>query len=163
MTSENANRWKEVAGQVRAKAIFCIFPTIMFSSFLAAAIWNPHSRLNDFYPLPLAVWGLLTLWISRAAFVYLNQLSWAISAEETATKRRKARRLKVFILCTMLISCCFMMSLLAAKSFGRLYALAAVLFGISMISMALITEREIKRLAVWFTSPTDSIAPLTPG
>jgi hypothetical protein len=144
MTAENTNRWKEVARQIRAKAIFCISPAIMFSSFLATAIWKPHSRLNDYYPLPLAVWGLLTLWISRGAFVYLNQLSSAISKEETATKRRKARRLKAFILCTMLITCCFMMSLLAAKLFGRLYALAAVLFGISMISMIQITEREIK-------------------
>jgi hypothetical protein len=157
MTAENTNRWKEVARQIRAKAIFCISPAIMFSSFLATAIWKPHSRLNDYYPLPLAVWGLLTLWISRGAFVYLNQLSWAISKEETATKRRKARRLKAFILCTMLITCCFMMSLLAAKLFGRLYALAAVLFGISMISMIQITEREIKQLAVWFTSPADQL------
>lgn len=157
MTAENTNRWKEVAGQIRAKAILCISPTIMFSSFVATAIWKPHSRMNDFYPGPLVVWGLLTLWISRGAFVYLNQLSWAISAEETATKRRKARRLKGFILCTMLISCCFMMSLLAAKSFGRLYALVAVLFGIVLISMVLITEREIKQLAVWFTSPADQL------
>jgi hypothetical protein len=157
MAAENTNRWKEVAGQIRAKAIFCIGPAIMFGSFVATAIWKPHSRMNDFYPGPLVVWGLINLWISRGAFVYLNQLGWATSAEETATKRRKARRLKAFILCTMLISCCFMMSLLAAKSFGRLYALVAVLFGISLISMVLITEREIKQLAVWLTSPTDQL------
>jgi hypothetical protein len=42
---------------------------------------------------------------------------------------------------------------MAAKLFGRLYALVAVLFGISMISMVLIAEREIKQLAVWFTRP----------
>jgi hypothetical protein len=157
MTAENTNRWKEVAGQIRARAILCISPAIMFSSFLATAILKPHSRLNDYYPLPLVVWGVFTLWISRGAFVYLNQLSWATSAEETATKRRKARRLKAFVLCIMLILCCFMMSLLAAKLFGRLYSLVAVLFGISMISMVLITEREIKQLAVWFTSPTDQL------
>jgi hypothetical protein len=50
-----------------------------------------------------------------------------------------------------------MMSLLAAQSFGGLYALVAVLFGISLISMVLITEQEIKRLALWFTSPTDQL------
>jgi hypothetical protein len=87
MTAENTNRWKEVVGQMRAKTIFCTLPAIMFGSFLAAAIWKPHSRLNDFYPLSLVVWGLLALWISRGAFAYLNQLSWAISAEETTTKR----------------------------------------------------------------------------
>ena len=157
MTAENINRWKEAVGQMRAKAIFCILPTIMFGSSLAAAIWKPHSRLNDFYPLPLIVWGLLALLISRGAFVYLNQLSWAISAEETTTKRRKARRLKAFILCTMLISCCFMMSLLAARSFGRRYAVAAVVSGISMISMVLVTEREIKQLAACFTRSTDQL------
>jgi hypothetical protein len=80
-----------------------------------------------------------------------------MAAAETETKRPKARRLKAFILCTMLISCCFMMSLLAAQSFGGLYALVAVLFGISLISMVLITEQEIKRLAFWFTSPTDPL------
>jgi hypothetical protein len=154
MTAANVDPWKEVAGQIRAKAIVCLFPAIMFGLSLAPPIWKPHSSLNAFYPLPLVLWGLLTLLISRGAFVYLNQLSWAISGpEETATKRRKARRLKAFILCTMLISCCFAMSLMAAKLFGRLYALVAVLFGISMISMVLIAEREIKQLAVWFTRP----------
>jgi hypothetical protein len=157
MTAENTDRWKEVSRQIRAKAILCISPAIMFGSFLATAIWKPHSRMNDYYPLPLVVWGLIILLLSRGAFVYLNQLSWGISAEETTTKRREARRLKAFILCTMLITCCFVMSLLAAKLFGWLYALAAVLFGISMISMVLITEQEIKRLAVWFTSPTDQL------
>ena len=62
-----------------------------------------------------------------------------------------------YILCTAFVWLCLIMCVLAAKSFGKLYAVAVVVFGIFMILMVLITDREIRHLAVWFTRPTDQL------
>jgi hypothetical protein len=108
-----------------------------------------------FYPFPLVFWGLFAFLFLRGVLLYLSQLSYAVVPEEARTKKANARQLMAYILCTAFISCGFMMCLLAAKSFGRLYAVAAVVAGITMILMLLITEREIKHLACWFSARSD--------
>jgi hypothetical protein len=152
MTTASTHRGKEIAGQIRLKAVWRVIGSTWLGSYLAAAIWKPH---DVFYPFPLVFWGLFAFLFLRGALLYLSQLSYAVVPEEARTKKAKARQLMAYILCTAFISCGFMMCLLAAKSFGRLYAVAAVVAGITMTLMLLITEREIKHLACWFSARSD--------
>jgi hypothetical protein len=74
-------------------------------------------------------------------------LSWSINAEEAKWKKGKAHHLMAFILCTMVASFCFSASLIAARVFGKLSIVGAVIFGLFMISIASVTDREIRRLS----------------
>lgn len=154
MDTANTDRWKEVVGQIRLKLAVCVMALTGFGSQLAGAIWKPH---DVFYPFLLVVWGLFTLLFLRGAFRYLNQLSYSGNQEGKNTKTGKARRLMAYIFCTAFIWLCLVMCLEAAKSFGKAYAVALVVFGIFMMLMVLITDREIKRLAVWFSRPADQL------
>jgi peptidoglycan/LPS O-acetylase OafA/YrhL len=154
MDTAKTDRWKEVVGQIRLKLAVCVMALTGFGSQLAGAIWKPH---DVFYPFPLVVWGLFTLLFSREMFRYLHQLSYSGNQEEKKTKKERARRLMAYILCTAFIWLCLVICVLAAKSDSKLYGVAVVVFGIFMILMVLITDREIRDLAAWFTRPTDQL------
>jgi hypothetical protein len=150
MTTSNTDPWKEVVGQIRLKAVWCVIGPFFFGSYLAAAMWRPR---DDFYPLPLILWAFFTLLFSYAALRCLKQLSWAGIPEETKLKRARARPLVACIFGTAFISFCFALCVVAAKSFGKLCAIGAAVLGISTILMILITDRKIRQLARWFSHP----------
>lgn len=152
MNTANADRWKEIVGQIRLKISVCLMGLTMFGLQLAAAMWKPH---DVFYPFPLVVWGFFTLLFLGAAFRYLNQLSFSRNQEEEKTRKAKVHRLMAYILFAAFIWLCFFSCALAAKTFGKLYAVPVVVFGMLMILVAFITDREIKRLAEWFSLPAD--------
>jgi len=99
------------------------------------------------------VWGFIALLFLYVTLRYLKQLSWAATSEEVIQKRAKSRPLVVCILGTAFISFCFALCAVAAKSFGKLCAIGAVVLGISAILMILITDLKIKQLARFFSQP----------
>jgi hypothetical protein len=151
MTTSSTNRWKEVAGQIRLKAVWCAIGAFWFGGYLAHAMWRPR---DVFYPFPLILWGFFTVLFLYATLRYFKQLSWAVSKEEAKLKEAKVRPLVAYILGTAFNFSCLALCVVAIKSFGKLYAIGAVVLGISTILMILITEREIKRLAHWLSQPS---------
>jgi hypothetical protein len=150
MAISNTDHWKEVAGQIRLKAVWCVIYPYFFGSYLAAAAWRPR---DVFYPLPVILWGMFALFSLYAALGYLKQLSWTAIPEEAKLQRAKSRPVVVCILGTAFISFCFALCAMAAKSFGKLCAIGAVVLGICTILMILITDRKIKMLARFFSQP----------
>ncbi len=150
MTTSNTDLWKEVAGQIRLKAVWCVSYSCFFGSYLAVAAWRPR---DVFYPLPLILWGSFALFSLYAMLRYLKQLSWTAIPEEAKLKRAKSRPLVARILGTAFISFCFGLCAVAAKSFGKFCAIGAVVLGLSTILMILITDRKIKQLARFFSQP----------
>ncbi len=130
--------------------MWCVIYPYFFGSYLAAAAWRPR---DVFYPLPVIVWGFVALLFLYATLRYLKQLSWSAIPEEAKLKRAKSRPLVICILGTAFISFCFALSAMAAKSFGKLCAIGAVVLGISTILMILLTDRKIKQLTRFFCQP----------
>jgi amino acid transporter len=150
MTAANTERWKAVVGQLRLNAASTVTVTWLLGGYVALSMWKKH---DDFYPFQLILFGFFTIAFSRSSFRYLAGLSWSVMPEEARRKKLKARRLMAYILCTMLVWFCSAVCLVGAKIFGRLYTVSAVVMGIFMIWMALVTDREIRRLASCFFNP----------
>jgi len=156
MTAANTERWKEVVGQLRLNAAITVTVTWLLGGNVALSIWKRH---DDFYPFQLIVLGFFTIAFSRASFRYLAGLSWSVMPEEAKSKKLKARQLMAYIFCAMLVWFCSAVCLVAAKIFGKLYIVSAVVMGIFMICMGLVTDREIRRLAsCFFNHPNESIS-----
>jgi nitrate reductase NapE component len=150
MTAANTERLKEVAGQLRLKAGITVAYTGLLGGSLAVSMWK---KRDEFYPFQLIVLGFFAVLFARTIFRYLAGLSWSMVPEEAKRKKAKARQLMTYILCTMLVWFCTAVCLVAAKVFGKLYIVSAVLMGMLMIWMTLATDREIRRLACCFFNP----------
>jgi hypothetical protein len=164
MTAANTGRLKEVVGQLRLNAAFTVTVTWLLGGNVALSMWKKH---DDFYPFQLIVWGFFTVVFSRSSFLYLAGLTWSVMPEEAKRKKLKARQLMAYILCTMLVSFCSAVCLVAAKVFGKLYIVSAVVMGMLMVWMTLATDREIRRLASCFFNPRNEsvteVVAQTPG
>jgi hypothetical protein len=150
MITASTDRWKAVAGQLRLNAISCVIAAYWLGGNLGAAMWRPR---DVFYPFPLILWGFFTVLFWYATLRYFNQLSWAVSTEEARLRKAKVRPLVAYILGITFNCFCLALCAVAIKSFGKLYAVGAVVLGISMILMILKTERKIKELAHWLSQP----------
>lgn len=152
MTVTNTERWKEIVRQLRLNTASTVTVTWLFGGYVALSMWKKHP---DFYPIQLIVSGFLTIALARASFLYLAGLTWSVVAEESKRKKLKARRLMAYILCAMLVWFCSAVCLIAARIFGKLYVVSAVVMVIFMICIALLTDREIRRLASWLFNGHD--------
>jgi hypothetical protein len=150
MITASTDPWKAVAGQLRLKAIWCAITAYWFGGYLGAAMWRPR---DVYYPFPLILWGFFTVLFWYATVRYFNQLSWAVPTEEARLRKAKVRPLVAYFLGITFNCFCLALCAVAIKSFGKLYAVGAVVLGISMILMILITERKIKKLAHWLSQP----------
>lgn len=164
MSTTNTGRSKEGVGQLRLKTTLTVALAWLLGGYVALSIRKKH---NDFYPFQIAVLGFLTVSFTRAPFLYLARLSWSMVQEDEKRKKLKARRLMAYILCTMLVSFGFAVCQVAARIFGKLYTVSAVVMGIFIIWMAWATDREIRSLARCFFSPRNEsvtdIAAQTPS
>jgi hypothetical protein len=152
MTAANTKRLKEVVGQIRLKAGFTVAYTGLLGGSLAVSMWK---KRDEFYPFHLIVLGFFAVFFARTTFRYLAELSWSVVSEEAKIKKVKVRQLMAYILCTMLVWLCTAGCLVAAKVFGKLYIVSAVLMGMLMVWTTLATDREIRRLACCFFNPRD--------
>jgi hypothetical protein len=101
---DDADREKEVVGQIRLRVYVCIAEWSLVGAYLAATIREPNNVLN---PFQLAVWSFFSLVILRAAFQYFSQLSYDVVPEKAKIKRAKALQIKVHLFYAALISFCF--------------------------------------------------------
>ena len=149
MTVANAERLKEVVGQLRLKTAFSVMTSWLLGGQVGVALWRKHDIFYPFHPI---LWGFFAILFARATFQYLAGLSWSVIAEEAKTKKAESRQLVAYILCTMFIWFCSAVSLVAAKVFGKLYIVGAVVMGIFMVLMAIATDRAIRHLASRFST-----------
>ena len=164
MSATNTGRWKEGVGRLRWNTAVTVTVAWLLGGYVALSIWKKH---DNYYTFQIMVLGSFMVLFARSSFVYLAGLSWSMVPEEEKRKKLKARRLMAYVPFTMLVSFGFAVCLVAARIFGKLYTVSAVVMGIFVIWMAWATDREIRSLASCFFSPrhecVTDIAAETPG
>ena len=140
--------------QIRLSVIWVAIASTQFGFHLAAVIWK---RPDILYPFDLLLWGFIGIFYLLRMRGLLAGLVFNVPAEEVAKAKRNALLLLLYTLCTGIISFCFAVAILAAKSFGRLYVFLAVVLAALMVVMILQTIQTTKRQTGWFLQHTNEI------
>lgn len=144
MTTANTDRWRAIAGQIRLNVLWCAIGPSWFGLELGAAMWRTR---DDFYPFSLIAWGLITVFYVYRTLVQLHQSSYTVPLAQAEGKKKEARPLMAYVLGVAFTSFFFALSLAAAKSFGRFYAVSSVVLGALTILVILKTELKIRQFS----------------
>jgi small-conductance mechanosensitive channel len=154
MVDQKIDRINELSSQIKLSVIWVAIASTQFGFHLTAAMWK---RPDIFYPFDLLLWGFIDIfWLLRMRGV-LAGLAFNVPVEGAATAKRNVLLLLLYTLCTGIISFCFAVSVLAAKSFGRLYVIAVVVLAPLTVGMILLTIQKAKRLTGWFLGHTNEV------
>lgn len=149
MTTAQTDRWNAVTGRI----LIGISLTCAGSIFLGSQVASAISKSRSFYSYALVWWAIfVAFWLFRLIRELWNLSHSRFLAEPVITKS-SARQLIAYILCLVLISSCLIICVGAAKPFGTLYMVTAVVgWGTIVFLMFLATKRKLEQMSPIFSN-----------